>query len=446
MMPGGLVMFKDMNQLLACSASDRTDADATRSTRSNGMSTNAGERRANVPAAAQPLDYYSILLEAIDKTKQNPAQLRALVYERARFNFKRDVLFGHSSMGLADLVQKIDEFELAVARIEATAIDDQPRPAYQEQPQPDYQEQPQPAYREQQEPPDPAATVASGTAVQILPPRPLASMHAGLASLQAVQEFWRERRPQDVWPPYVRPTQFLRLALVGLVLLGAAIAGSVLWRVYKVPAPIEVADKAPQTAEAAAKDGGQNNHGAATDEKKSSESAIPLPTSFGIYVLSDKNLTELQPLPISVPGPRVAVSGLIKSPSTTTVTDGKPSFILFRRDLLNSAPQKITLRVIARMARETKIVNGKATVANIEGEWRIRNISRDLRLSPIEGQREMLMARLDDGVSLTPGRYALVLNQVGYDFTVAGATQSADFCLEEFETTNGTMLNKCRTP
>ena len=430
MMPGGLVMFKDMTQLLACSAGDRADADATRSTRSNGMSTNAGERKSNVPAAARPLDYYSILLEAIDTTKQNPAQLRALVYERARFNFKRDVLFGHSSVGLADLVQKIDEFELAVARIEATAIDDQPQPAYREQPKP----------------PEPAAAAPPSTAVQILPPRPLASLHSGLASLQAVQEFWRERRPQDVWPPYVQPRQFVRLALVGLLLLGAVIAGSTLWRLYKVPAPIEVANKAPQAAETAAKDNGENKNGAATEEKKSAESAIPLPTSFGIYVLSDKNLTELQPLPISVPGPRVAVSGLIKSPSATTVADSKPSFILFRRDLLNNAPQKISLRVIARMARETKIVNGKATVTNIEGEWRIRNISRDLRLSPIEGQREMLIARLDDGVSLTPGRYALVLNQAGYDFTVAGATQSPEFCLEEFETTNGSMLNKCRTP
>ena len=201
--------------------------------------------------------------------------------------------------------------------------------------------------------------------------------------------------------------------------------------------------KRPKTA---AKDNGENKNSAATEEKKSAESAIPLPTSFGIYVLNDKNLTELQPLPISVPGPRVAVSGLIKSPSATTVADSKPSFILFRRDLLNNAPQKISLRVIARMARETKIVNGKATVTNIEGEWRIRNISRDLRLSPIKGQREMLIARLDDGVSLTPGRYALVLNQAGYDFTVAGATQSPEFCLEEFETTNGSMLNKCRTP
>ena len=188
MMPG-LVMFKDMNQLLACSAGDRADADATRSTRSNGMSTNAGERKSNVPAAARPLDYYSILLEAIDTTKQNRAQLRALVYERARFNFKRDVLFGHSSVGLADLVQKIDEFELAVARIEATAIDDQPQPAYREQPKP----------------PEPAAATPPSTAVQILPPRPLASLHSGLASLQAVQEFWGERRPQDVWPPYVQP-------------------------------------------------------------------------------------------------------------------------------------------------------------------------------------------------------------------------------------------------
>ena len=74
----------------------------------------------------RPLDFYSILQEAIKTAEHNSSQLRALVYERARFNLKRDILYGHSSMGLAELVQHIKDFELAVARIEANAEDDQP--------------------------------------------------------------------------------------------------------------------------------------------------------------------------------------------------------------------------------------------------------------------------------------------------------------------------------
>ena len=76
----------------------------------------------------RPVDYYSILLDAIQTTERNSAQLRALVYERARFNLKREVLFGYSSVDLADTVRKIDEFERAVARIEANAVDEVPDP------------------------------------------------------------------------------------------------------------------------------------------------------------------------------------------------------------------------------------------------------------------------------------------------------------------------------
>src|SRR4029077_2942579 len=114
MMPGGLVRFANMDQFVAESGSAFARTTETLSTRND----------VNIPASARPLDYYSILMEAISTTKQNSAQLRALVYERARFNLKRDVLFGNSSMGLADVVRKINEFELAVARIEANATDD----------------------------------------------------------------------------------------------------------------------------------------------------------------------------------------------------------------------------------------------------------------------------------------------------------------------------------
>jgi len=101
MMPGGLVKFKNIDQLLASANGALAKSNVTRPIISFDT---PGERIANVPAPAEQLDYYSILVEAIKKTEQNSAQLRQMVYERARFNFKRDVLFGHSSLGLSDLV------------------------------------------------------------------------------------------------------------------------------------------------------------------------------------------------------------------------------------------------------------------------------------------------------------------------------------------------------
>ena len=178
--------------------------------------------------------------------------------------------------------------------------------------------------------------------------------------------------------------------------------------------------------------------------KKQKPLPYPLPTSFGIYALGNNKLTELHPLPIGIPDARVALSAEIKQPSATEITDNNPAFILFRRDLLNNAPQTVALRVVARVVRETKIVNAKATVTTIDGTWRIRNVSRELKVSPVPGQPEMVIARAADNAPLDAGRYALVLNRVGYDFSIAGPEKSLEFCLEGFETSSGSIFNPCR--
>ena len=56
------------------------------------------------------------------------------------------------------------------------------------------------------------------------------------------------------------------------------------------------------------------------------------------------------------------------------------------------------------------------------------------------------MARLDDEVSLPAGRFALVVNRLGYDFTIDGPEQAPESCLEGFEAATGTVFTQCRTP
>lgn len=426
MMPSGLVRFKNMEQLVASAVNLVANTNATDSNVFNGVPDDAIARKENVPAPTRPLDYYSILLEAINKTKQNSAQLRALVYERARFNLKRDVLFGYSSMGLADAVRQIHEFELAVARIEATATADEANQAY----------------LEQEELRD-TARAASYDAVQILPPKPMPPLYAGLKAIQ------RTDNAQFAWlseqfVQHVRNTnKFIGVALFGIAIIGAVIVTMLLPSLKKSP-QTEVTNKLLQTDKTAAARSSQGDDDAAQVES-SAKVPFPLPTSFGIYVLNNDNLSELNPLPIGIPDPRIALSAEIDQPSTTTISDDKPAFILFRRDLLNNAP-KASLRVIARMARQTKIVDGKARTTNVEGAWRIRNISLGLKLSPVPGQREMLIARIDSDRPLAGGRYALVLNRTGYDFAITGTGQSPQSCLESFETASGTVFNQCRSP
>jgi hypothetical protein len=428
MMPSGFVKFENMDHFLASSDSASVDTDAKHSIISYDSPGDADTQNSNVPAPVGPLDYDTMLLAAINTTKYNSAQLRALVYERARFNLKRDILYANSSMGLADLVRQINEFELAVARVEANAVDDQPS---------------QPASEQAELLETNHAT--SSNAVQILPPRPITPQNLKLSPTQWTDNFRHAHWPEE-FLRYVHSTNlFIGFSLLGMAFIGAFIIAVTLWQSPKVSPKIEAANKLPQTGETAVKQSSPSEDHPALVES-SPKAPIILPTSFGIYVLSDNKLTELEALPINIPDLRIALSAEIKKPSTVTISDGKPAFIIFRRDLLNNAPQKVLLRVIARVARETKIVNGKAAITKIEGAWRIRDISRELKISPIAGQREMVIARLDDDVFLAAGRFALVLNRVGYDFTINGPVQAPEFCLEGFEAANGSVFSQCRTP
>jgi hypothetical protein len=476
MLPGGLVKFKNLDQLLATINGPRIDV-----TRSFDVLGNADARNGGLPALARPLDYYSLLLDAIKKAERNSAQLRALVYERARFNFKRDILFGHSSLGMADLVQHINAFELAVARIEATADIDEPSTAYREkevderstayreeeidEPSTAYRakeyeaavdhdeanasnasfdDQPSIVYPEQAEPIE-AAPSSSTSAVEVLLPRRVAPLHEWLAPIR-MRDFPYEQRPSEFLPYRRSAIEKFGFLAFGLAFIGVVIVlASMLWLPGRAPQQVQIVTPPPKPVVAATENVAPAPKVVAPPPKPvPPKLPFPVPTSFGIFALNDNKLTELQALPISVPDPRVALSAGIKEPSTTIISGDKPAFILFRRDFRNNVPQKITLRVIARTVRETKIVNGKATVNKLDGPWRIRNISQNLNISPIEGKPEMLMARLGDGESLAAGRYALVINRTGYDFQIKGPIESKEFCLEGFETTNGSVYTQCK--
>jgi hypothetical protein len=409
----------------------------------------ANPQTAHAVASSKPLDYYSILTEAIHNTEQNSAQLRALVYERARFHLKREILFGHSSLGLADLVRQINDLELAIARIETTAVDRQPIPSYRQ--------------FVPVETPEPAPA-PSGNAVQVLAPTPVSPVYADISPMPNADYFGRGNADyfgtNHGWEAVARhirsATRFVGFVLLGFLFTGLVLMGSALWYFPMNSTRVETASKVNEpTAKISERatppaNSSNDNSVASADSSPAVEPSpkiqFPLPTSFGIYVLHDNKLSVMETLPISVPDPRVAISAEIKKPSELEISDATPAFILFRRDLLNSAPQKVALRVVARMVRETKIINGKPKVSDSEDSWRIRNISRELNVSPIPGNPEMVIARVDENAPLAAGRYALVLNRVAYDFTISGPVTSLDFCLEGFETADGAIYTPCRAP
>jgi hypothetical protein len=173
--------------------------------------------------------------------------------------------------------------------------------------------------------------------------------------------------------------------------------------------------------------------------------SLPLPTNYGVYAISNGALSELQALPIRAPDARVPLSAEIKSPSSALLPDGNIVFVLFRRDLVNSAPQKLAVRIVARVVRATTLNSGKVVSRELEGSWRIRNNSYDFKVSPLDDNREMVIARAETTNFVFPaGRYALVFGNLAYDFTVAGPITAPSQCVENFETLNGPIFSECR--
>ena len=462
LMPNGeIANFKTVEQFLAAANNKPSSSDLAPpiTTLDPG-----GQWTRQLPASTKPLDYYSILLETIKNTENNSSQIRQLVYERVRFNFKRDILFGHSTLGLADIVRHVNDFELAVARIEANAVGHTPKLQARQEPRVPQEHQ---ELQEHQEPQDlqelqdqvkvqeqdeqsehvehePART---STLPEIYTPaRPLPPMYATVNTFGDGYVL-RSRRPGIY--------RLIEMSAIGVVVFGVIITAAMVWSLRKGPVQ-ETAENPKIIAPTGQKNldpARQEDTALARQEGSKGQNSgqtplpYPLPSSFGIYALTNNSdLTELQPLPIAIPDPRVALSAEITKPSGTTISDNKPTFILFRRDLLNSAPQTLALRAVARVVRETKIAEGKPTVTNIDGTWRIRNVSHELRVSPVPGQPEMVIARPVNDAPLAPGRYALVLNRVGYDFTINGKQDSPEFCLEGFEASNGLIFSQCRAP
>jgi hypothetical protein len=180
-------------------------------------------------------------------------------------------------------------------------------------------------------------------------------------------------------------------------------------------------------------------------QKPAAGPGFPLPSDYGIYALNGDTLSELSSLAERVPDKRIAMSTPVNQPSRTTLSDGKLKFILFRRDLLGNAPERVEVRVVARVVRAlTFDSKGKPGLAPVSDVWNIRNISYEMRVRPVPGNPEMLLVQSEKAdFALTAGRYILVLGEQGYDFTVAGEISDVHQCLERTDAMNGSFYSEC---
>lgn len=179
---------------------------------------------------------------------------------------------------------------------------------------------------------------------------------------------------------------------------------------------------------------------------RASQNGVPLPTSYGVYAFSGGKLIDLGLLPIRVPDSRVAISAMISTPSETKLPDGHVQFIVFRRDLLSNAPDRVFVRVVARVMRSLSFSpDGKARSASIEGSWAVRGNSYEMKVAPVSNRPEMIIMRpADPNFSFPAGRYALVLKRAAYDFTVEGQVTDVVQCLERTDAVGAQVYSECR--
>jgi hypothetical protein len=174
----------------------------------------------------------------------------------------------------------------------------------------------------------------------------------------------------------------------------------------------------------------------------------PVPTSYGIYAVSEDKLYELELLPGRAPDIRVAISAAITTPSRTTLPDGHLTFIVYRRDSATSAADRAEVRVIAKVTRVMSFdPAGKAFVSSADDSWVIRNISIPYKTAPNKDDPDMYEIQSENPeLELRAGRYALVLKGQAYDFTVAGPVTDPKQCLERLAAVNGQFYSECEKP
>jgi hypothetical protein len=381
---------------------------------------------------AQEIEYALILQRMISVVKDDPAQLRLTIYEFARARLKIDTLWAvdneqkRLSAALETAIQGVEQF--SVRREERERLSSSPALQIGHGTRPD-------------------TPWSTAVATVDLPPAPENLLVPGRAY----------RRPDVQLVTKVR-TGAVVSALVGFsvgVLLLAVLAGLSYYRqglpllgerFSQLALPTVTKQAASQPMVDTLR---QSPAPPATEAKigaASSPPPFPLPSDYGVYALSNGALTELRLLPARVPDKRIAMSTPVTQPSQTIISDGRAKFIVFRRDLAENAPDRIDVRVVARVVRAlTFDAKGKPGFVPITDAWNIRNLSYEFRVRPIPANPEMLLVQPEKAdFALPAGRYVLVLKDQGYDFTVAGKVTDVAQCLERTDAANGEFYSECQ--
>ena len=371
------------------------------------------------PAASAPaIDFAIVLARTIAEADKDPAQLRNVVYQLARVKLQQEAALRDLPVSPLEMEHLTSALEIAIDRVETMSLK-QPRVLQSGADESD----------------------VNGRDIVIAQPRKTNALPTFLRRDPFVGISRRDARPSR-WPqrgPLLRTAIVITLALTACVLLDRHFG--VFGRFAPAPVALAVQNKTPTVVQAT-----RQGPEPSPASLSSQSTGFPLPNAYGVYAVNDGQLHELEPLAGRVPDQRVFMSTPIRTASRTTLPDGRVAFIVYRRDVASSAPDRVAVRVIAKVMRAmTFDTTGQAKTTDVEDSWTIRNLSYEFRVAPLSEGSEMLVLRPENPDFLFPaGRYGLVIKGQAYDFTVAGPITEAAQCLENVKAANGTFYSECR--
>ncbi|WP_448041475.1 hypothetical protein [Bradyrhizobium liaoningense] len=400
--------------------------------------TEPGDTAANASTAQEiKAGLVRLLAERIGEISEDPRQMRGVVYELARIKLLET--FTHADAREARELQQV--LERAIQEVERSF--------------------------EQSGTSSPAQASAAPVAnslpviVPVPPPIPTPAASTSPAIPTAAETPRRPAAPPRSLDQSKRSGAFnslIRLTAILLLIAGAGTAvvswprlRTQLTALSQVAPPSERAKSSePQPSTIPSPSLGETLERTPENPKEPApvaQPSIPLPTTFGVYALSEGQLHELKPVPGKIPDRRVAISAAINAPSVTTLTDGDVKFIVFRPDGGVDA-SGTEVRVVAKVSRALGVdASGKAAMVSAGDSWVIRSMSYPYKVGPIEDQSRMLLLQPEqDGFTLAPGRYVVVVKGMGYDFTVAGTITDPNQCVERINAANGAFYSPCPPP
>jgi hypothetical protein len=381
-------------------------------------------RRDATPASTPEVEFALVLSRIIDSVKNDPEQLRDTVYELARRKLQEQL----TQEGVEETAPLVNALEVAIQGVEKFSRNNDKKWALTRLP----------PHREISSAHGNAPRMDLVTFDQpVLPELPVLDAQ--------VSEPASKSRDRTRTTGFTAPWRFITVLAIFLTVAFVIRQQGVTLESVRKTAHFLMAQPASITRSTPAAPP-QAAPGVA--ESATAKPSPLVPTSYGIYAVSEDKLYELEPLPGRAPDIRIAVSPMITTPSRAVLPNGRLRFVVFRRDSASSAADHAEVRVIAKIVRATSFDKaGKPIVSAAEDNWVIRNISIPYRTAPSRDNPDMYEIHgADEDSALSPGRYALILKGQAYDFSVAGTVTDTKQCLEQLAAANGAFYSECQKP